>query len=223
MEKQIVKILSTECVTHNVKQFKFERPSGLTFIPGQAADISINTAKWENEKRPFTFTGLPDWDYLEFTIKIYNDHKGVTEQLGKLKEGDEIILHDVFGAIHYYGEGTFIAGGAGITPFIAIFRQLEKENILGNNRLIFSNNTEKDIIMKNEFARMLGDRFINTLTQEKTKQYDNRVIDEKYLSEKIDNFSQYFYLCGPDPMVDGIQRSLAKLGVDAKYIIVEQF
>jgi propane monooxygenase reductase component len=58
---------------------------------------------------------------------------------------------------------------------------------------------------------------------EKTKQYDNRVIDEKYLSEKIDNFSQYFYLCGPDPMVESIQRSLIKLSVDAKYIIVEQF
>jgi propane monooxygenase reductase component len=223
MEKQIVKILSTEHVTHNVKQFKIVRPAGLTFIPGQAADISINTAKWENEKRPFTFTGLPDWDHLEFTIKIYNDHKGVTEQLGKLKAGDEIILHDVFGAIRYYGEGTFIAGGAGITPFIAIFRQLKKENRLGSNRLIFSNNTEKDIIMKDEFTRMLGDRFINTLTQEKTKQYDNRVIDGEYLSEKIDNFSQYFYLCGPDPMVESIQRSLAKLGVDAKYIIVEQF
>ena len=76
------------------------------------------------EKRPFTFTSLPGDDHLEFTIKCYTDHDGVTNQLGQLKAGDELLLHDIWGAIHYTNEGTFIAGGAGITPFIAIFRQL---------------------------------------------------------------------------------------------------
>ncbi len=140
-----------------------------------------------------------------------------------MKEGDELILHDVFGAIHYYGEGTFIAAGAGVTPFIAIFRQLEKENTLGNNTLIFSNNTAKDIIMKDEFARMLGDRFINTLTNEKTDKYDNSMIDEKYLTKTVKNFSQYFYLCGPDPMIEAVEQALIRLGADQERVIKEQF
>jgi len=223
MEEQIVKISQVEHVTHDVKRFKVERPKGLEFIPGQAADISINTPEWKKEKRPFTFTGLNDWDHLEFTIKIYNDHNGVTQQLGKLKAGDELILHDVFGAIHFYGEGTFLAGGAGVTPFIAIFRKLEKEKKLDKNTLIFSNKTEKDIILRDEFTRMLGNRFINTLTQEKTTVFDNRKIDERYLSEKIKDFEQYFYLCGPDPMVEDLQQLLLKLGAEKDKIIVEQF
>lgn len=223
MTKHIVKILRVEPVTHNVRRFKVTRPLNYNFIPGQATDIAINSPQWENELRPFTFTGLNDWDHLEFTIKIYNDHNGVTAQLGKLKEGNELILHDVFGAIHYYEEGTFIAGGAGITPFIAIFRQLEKEKKLGNNTLIFSNNTTKDIIMKDEFARMLGNRFINTLTNEKTDQYDNGMIDEKYLKKRVKNFSQYFYLCGPDPMIEAVEQALLKLGADQERVIKEQF
>lgn len=223
MSEHIVKILLAEPVTHNVKRFKVERPSGYNFIPGQATDVSINATLWKKELRPFTFTGLEDWDHLEFTIKIYDDHHGVTEQLGKLKEGDELILHDVFGAIRYYGEGTFIAGGAGVTPFIAIFRQLEKENNLGNNTLIFSNNAERDIIMKEEFSSMLGDRFINTLTKKKSKKYDNSMVDEKYLSEKINDFSQYFYLCGPDPMVEAVQGALLNLGAKKDKVIIEQF
>lgn len=223
MEPKIVKIIRAEPVTPNVNRFTLQRPEGLTFIPGQAAEISINLEGWKDEIRPFTFTGLTDWDHLEFTIKSYPDRKSVTDQLAKLKPGNELIIHKVFGAIHYYGEGTFIAGGAGVTPFIAIFRQLEKENKLGKNKLIFSNSTANDIILKEEFTRMLGKNFINTVTHEKTDLYDNRRIDEKYLSEKLEDFNQYFYLCGPDPMVEGLHRSLLNLGVADEKIIIEQF
>ena len=135
-EEHIVKILETEYVTHNVKRFKVSKPGSYKYKPGQATDIVINLPDWKGERRPFTFTSLNEWDSLEFTIKIYDDHKGVTNELGKLNAGDELILHDVFGAIIYKGEGTFIAGGAGVTPFIAIFRQLRKDGTLGNNNVI---------------------------------------------------------------------------------------
>jgi ferredoxin-NADP reductase len=223
IEEHFVKILSIENVTHNVKRFTLTKPESYQFKPGQATEIVINLPKWKQERRPFTFTSLNDWDHLEFTIKIYDDHEGVTNQLGKLKPGDELILHDIWGAINYKGEGVFIAGGAGITPFIAIFRQLQKDKKLGNNKIIFSNRTSKDIILKDEFEKMLGDNFINTLTQEKAEKYDNRLIDENYLKEKIDNFSQYFYICGPDAMIESIGKILQKLGVHKDKIVIEQF
>jgi ferredoxin-NADP reductase len=223
MEEHYVKILSVENVTHNVRRYRLSKPDLYRFTPGQATDIVINLPKWKEERRPFTFTSLNDWDYLEFTIKSYTDHDGVTNQLGKLHAGDELILHDIFGAINYKGEGVFIAGGAGVTPFIAIFRQLQKDGKIGNNKLIFSNRTSKDIILKDEFEKMLGENFINTLTDEKTDQYDNRKIDASYLKEKIKDFSQYFYICGPDAMVESVGEELESLGVSKDKIIIEQF
>jgi len=222
-EEHVVKILETEFVTHNVKRFKVSKPASYTYKPGQATDVVINLPEWKEERRPFTFTSLNEWDHLEFTIKIYDDHNGVTNKLGTLYAGDELILHDIWGAIHYKGEGTFIAGGAGVTPFIAIFRQLQKDGKISNNKLIFSNRTSKDIILKEEFEKMLGANFINTITQEKTEKYDNRKIDESYLKEKIKNFSQYFYICGPDPMIESIKEQLLNLGVDKDKIVIEQF
>jgi len=222
-EEHVVKIISTEYVTHNVKRFKLTKPPLYTFISGQATDIVINLPNWKEERRPFTFTSLNDWENLEFTIKIYSDHDGVTNQLGKSQAGDELILHDVWGAINYKGEGVFIAGGAGVTPFIAILRQLQKDGKLGNNQLLFSNRTSKDIILKEEFEKMLGNNFINTLTNEKTDKYDNRKIDEDYLKEKISDPSQYFYICGPDAMVESISEDLQKIGVDKGRIVTEQF
>ncbi len=223
MEEHVVKILSSESITHNVRRFTLTKPDSYQFKPGQATDIVINLPEWKKKRRPFTFTSLNNWDHLEFTIKIYSDHDGVPNELGKLKAGDELILHDVFGAINYKDEGVFIAGGAGVTPFIAILRQLQKDRKLGNNKLIFSNRTSKDIILKDEFEKMLGDNFINTLTDEKTGKYDNRKIDANYLKEKIKNLSQYFYICGPDAMIESIGKDLQQLGVDKDKIVIEQF
>jgi ferredoxin-NADP reductase len=222
-EEHIVKIINVENVTYNVKRFTLSKPENYIFTPGQATDIVINKPEWLKERRPFTFTSLNEWDHLEFTIKIYDDHDGVTNQLGKLKVGDELILHDIWGAIHYKGEGVFIAGGAGVTPFIAIFRQLNKDGKLGNNQLIFSNKTSKDIILKDEFEQILGNNFINTLTEERTDQYDNNIINEDYLKEKIKDLDQYFYICGPDPMIEAISNDLQKIGVDKDKIVIEEF
>ena len=221
MEEHIVKIKAIEPVTHNVKHFKVEKPKGYQFTPGQATEVAINKPQWKDERRPFTFTSLNEWDHLEFTIKIYSDHDGVTNQLGQLKAGDELLLHDVWGAIQYKGEGTFIAGGAGVTPFIAIFRQLQKDKKIGGNKLIFSNRTHKDIILKDEFTAMLGDKFINTLTQEPVPGYDHHRIDQEYLNEKIRDFDQQFYICGPDVMVTEVQAALQKLGAKNNLITVE--
>jgi ferredoxin-NADP reductase len=110
MESHNVKILEIEKVTHDVVRIKTEKPAGYTFIPGQATEVAVNDKEWMNEKRPFTFTNLPGDDHLEFTIKTYPAHNGITNRLLKLIPGDELIIHNVWGAIHYKGKGLFIAG-----------------------------------------------------------------------------------------------------------------
>ncbi len=154
--KEQVKIKSIKNVTHDVLQIVTEKPAKFKFVPGQATEISINKEGWEDQGRPFTFTSLPKDDHLEFTIKTYPEHKGVTDELNDLQIGDGLILTDIFGAINYKGEGVFIAGGAGVTPFISILRDLQTKNEIGQNKLIFANNAEEDIINKTEFENLLG-------------------------------------------------------------------
>src|SRR5665647_2723505 len=171
MTQHIVKINSIKHITHDVLQIVTEKPQKHTFTPGQATEISINKSGWKDEKRPFTFTCLTDSDYLEFTIKTYPSRKGVTNELLQLKKNDVLILHEVFGAITYKGEGVFIAGGAGVTPFISIFRYLQSKNKVGDNKLIFANKTKEDIILGLEFKSLLGENFINILSDEKPGEY----------------------------------------------------
>ena len=221
MEEHIVKILGIGQVTHDVKRFRVEKPEGYSFIPGQATEISINTTALKDEKRPFTFTCLNREPYLEFTIKIYPSHNGVTNELGKLKPGAELIIRDVWGAISYKGKGVFIAGGAGITPFISIFRDLRAKNEISGNTLIFANKAKADIILENELRDMLGDAFINILSDEKGNSYFHGMITEDFLKDNIGDSRRNFYLCGPPPMMDAVKKQLASLGVGENSITLE--
>jgi ferredoxin-NADP reductase len=221
MEEHIVKIRSVRNVTHDVLRFVVDRPAGYTFVPGQATEVAINKKEWLQERRPFTFTSLPGDDHLEFTIKTYPSRNGVTNALRQLKQNDELILHDVWGAISYKGEGIFIAGGAGVTPFIAIIRDLDSRKQIGSNVLIFANKTRADIIDEANFRKILGSAFINILADEKVDGYANGMINEEFLKGNVKNFKQQFYVCGPPPMMDAVLGQLKKLGVGENAVTVE--
>jgi ferredoxin-NADP reductase len=222
LEEHIVKVLKAEFITHDVKRLRVEKPEGYSFTPGQATEAAVNKPGLEKQNRPFTFTSLNEDPQLEFTIKTYVERNQVTKAIGELKAGDEVIIHDVWGAIHYNGPGIFFAAGAGVTPFIAIFRKLYKDNKISGNKLYFSNKTEKDIILKDEFEKILGENFYNTITREKSSKYDNRRIDEGFIKEKVKDFGQNFYVCGPDKFVTDLNQILQKLGANPDSVIIEK-
>lgn len=220
--KHIVKVLNTGFVTHDVKRFTVEKPHGYTFIPGQATEISINKPSLENELRPFTFTSLADAGTLEFIIKIYKGHDGVTEKLGDINAGDELIIHDVFGTITFHGPGLFLAAGAGITPFIAIFRSLQQQNNIAGNTLLFGNRTDKDIILKEELTAMLGHHLINVLEQNDDPKTAGPYIDKHLIAKHLLKENEYAYICGPVKFMAAMTNHLVNLGMDKSKIIIEE-
>lgn len=223
MEEHIVRILHIEQVTHDVRRFQIEKPDGYSFIPGQATEVSVNKPELVNKKGPFTFTCLNTEHYLEFTIKIYPQRQGKTNEIGKLNVGDELIIRDVWGTISYKGKGVFIAGGAGITPFIAIIRDLQVKNEIKGNKLLFANKTKADIILEEEFKSLFGGDFVNILADEQLDGYSYGMIDEEFLKANIPDFSQNFYLCGPPPMMNAVIKHLKNLGVTEESITMERF
>jgi ferredoxin-NADP reductase len=222
MTTYTVNVLQVSNLTHDVKEFRVEKPVGYFFTPGQATEIAINKPGWETEMRPFTFTSLDELPYLEFIIKIYKGHNGMTKEMQNLVAGDSLIIGDAWGAIEYKGPGYFIAGGAGITPFIAILRLLHKQKSIEGNRLFFSNKTVKDVICMNELAEMLGDDVLFTITQEQNNDYGNRFINEGFLKKEIEDFTKPFYLCGPEQMVSQISDLLIKLGATPEKVVFEK-
>lgn len=217
-----VRILHTEPITHNVRAYRVEKPEGYDFKPGQATEVSLDKDGWRDEKRPFTFTALEEWDDLQFTIKSYHDHDGVTHELWSMEPGDSLLIDDAWGTITYQGPGVFIAGGAGVTPFIAILRRLAADGKLDGHTLIASHKTEKDIILRDEFENMKGLTCIWTVTGQDGSELDRGKINKDFLERYVDDYSQKFYICGPDKMVEDIRADLKDLGADADGMTFEE-
>lgn len=221
VDQHTVTLLMSEFVTHDVKRFIVSKPPGFTFQPGQGVELVINQPKWKDESRPFTPTNSMDDQVLEFTIKIYPGHEGVTRKLHDLPPGAELMISEPFGTISYQGPGVFLAGGAGITPFIAILRERARTADINRSTLIFSNKTAADIICEKELRHYLGERCILTCTAEKASGYEHRRIDKAFLAEKIDDFNQPFYVCGPPGFMEAVNAALKELGADPQSLIFE--
>lgn len=218
-----LKVILVEHLTHDVLHLKIEKPVGFSYEPGQAADISVDKPGWDDKLSPFTFVSLPDDDFLEFVIKTYPQRNRVTNQLLQLKVGDNVLLHKPFGSIRYRGNGIFIAGGAGITPFLAILKTLERSGKVNGNKLIFANKTQDDIIMKDYFSNLLGDNFINVLSEESKPGYEQGFVTAELIKKYSDSKLKFYYLCGPKPMMKAVGESLASLGINKEHIIIEEF
>ena len=219
-----VKILDIEDVTHNVRRYRLERPAGYSFEPGQATDVSLDEPDWRGKKHPFTFTALTDDPALEFTIKSYfnTGGDGVTERLYGYRPGQRLIIRDVWGTITYKGPGVFIAGGAGVTPFIAILRDLHHRRQLEGHTLVVSNRTEAHIILRAEFEAMRGLDIIWTVTDDPQSKLLHERIDASFLKTRVGKFDQNFYLCGPDPMVKELRGILTNLGANVENVTWEK-
>lgn len=215
-------LLMSEFVTHDVKRFVIERPDSFNFTPGQGVELSIDKEGWRDEGRPFTPTSLPDDQVLEFTIKAYPKHNGVTQELHQLNVGDNVLISEPFGTINYHGPGVFIAGGAGITPFLSILRMLNKQQKLDGNSLIFANKSPRDIICEKELTQLLEDRAEFLCSREEDCHCRPGRVDPTYLDKSIKDYSQQFYVCGPPPFVEAINDALVKQGASPDAVIFEK-
>lgn len=209
-------------VTHDTYQLTFNRPDGFEFEAGQATELAIQKEGWKDEGRPFTMTSRPSDKHLEFVIKSYPDHNGMTEQIPALGMADHVTATNPFGAIKDYGPGVFIAGGAGVTPFISILRKQQEEGKTGSH-LIFSNKTDKDIILEEMWQSMPGIEatFVVSDAEEETDHVSGK-LDKSMLEGMVGEKDQIFYLCGPGGMVDDVRDALKEIGVEKDHIITEE-
>ncbi|MTW21099.1 flavodoxin reductase [Allochromatium palmeri] len=215
-------LLMSEILTHDVQRLLLSKPEGMDWMPGQGIEVQIDADEWREEARPFTPTSLPEDRILELAVKRYPEHDGFTVALHGLRPGAQLLLGDPFGSIGYQGPGTFIAAGTGVTPFLAILRQLALQDSLEGHQLLLTNKCEQDVICREELQYYLGERCVLTFTHEHDPGQEGRHIDAAFLAAHIDRPDQVFYVCGPQGFVESINAHLLSLGVHPNSLVYER-
>jgi cytochrome-b5 reductase len=211
-----------EVVTHDVQRLLLTRPDGLAWQPGQGIELAIDQDDWRDQGRPFTPTSLLEDRILELTIKRYPEADGVTVALHGLEPGAGLLLSEPFGTITYQGPGTFIAAGAGVTPFLGILRRLAKDGALAGHRLLLSNKRARDVICVQELLYYLGEDLVLNFSREDQPERRGGRMDIDYLQANLGDRDGHCYVCGPEGFVEAMNAALLRLGIPEERLVYER-
>ena len=220
--------------TPGVKSFRFEKKESMSFRAGQYFLLTIDVAG-EKRTKPFSFSSSPTEGYIEFTKRITGSD--FSKALGLLGLGDLVGIKMPYGKFTLRDGDRKIAllsGGIGITPFRSICKFSSDKKLDVDIVLLYGNNTENDIIFKDDLDAMQRKntrfRAVYTITSPEAIQRGctcgrTGFIDECMIDEEIpDHKDRIFYVCGPPAMVDCLVNLLKnKLSIPEDKIIIEHF
>ncbi len=204
----------------------FLKPIGkkLEFKAGQFSFIQFTNSKVFMEPHPYTMSSDPKSDNLKFSIKKLGDW---SSSLNKLEIGDIAKVAGPYGHFHsdHLRESkkqVWIGGGIGVTPFLSKAIEEQYKKTCDKIYLIYSDNTEKQAVFKEEIKSYGEDNdHLHTIQHISDKQ---GFLNANQIEEWIEGVDDtVFLICGPKPMRDSLYKGLAAKGVKDKDIVFELF
>ncbi|KAG9511551.1 cytochrome b5 reductase-like protein, partial [Aureobasidium melanogenum] len=167
-----------------------------------------------------------DLGRIELCIKVYPGGL-ITNYLANLELGDKVDMRGPKGAMKYSSSLTkhigMIAGGTGITPMYQVIRAICEDTLDKTTvSLLYANNTEEDILMREElesFAKRLPKKFKMHHVLGKPSQDWNDLtgfVSKDYIQDYLPgpNEDTTIMMCGPPGMIEAEKKNLIDLGYD---------
>ena len=200
--------------------------AGLRYDAGQFAWLNIGHSPFTFHENPFSISSAPaDGEDVSFLIKEFGDF---SSSLGSLKPGLRAYLDGPYGNLTVAGRSepgvALIAGGVGIAPMLGILRQMELTDDVRQARLVYGNRSETQIVERDWLAS-----FDTTFAlTDPPEGWDGAVgIIDSALLDSLFSHQDYetwlFVLCGPAPMLEGVEAHLLARGTPASQILSERF
>ncbi len=232
-----VQLLRRETVAEGTMAFYFSKPSGFRHQAGQYVLLSLRDppeTDGEGNHRTFTIASAPHEPHLMFATRMRNTAFKRTLSVSPLGttvgiEGPrgEMVLHDDSAL-----PAVFIAGGIGITPFLAMIRHATQGHLPHQIYLFYSNRRPEDAAFLSELQQMDQNnwrcRLIAVMTEpEKSAQpwsgergLIRMELIERYVAESARSI---YYLAGPPGMVTAMLDMLKSAGVTEQALRYEEF
>ncbi|MDO8915316.1 MAG: hypothetical protein Q7W16_04455 [Coriobacteriia bacterium] len=131
--------------------FRFAKPTGYTFVPGQFLSLTLATRDGEQTK-PFTHDEAPGDPYIEITTRLSGS--AFKDALLALGSGDVVRVNGPRGRMTLpqdVRKAAFLVGGVGITPARAIIRDAVQRGSGLQVALFYGNQNESSIPFRDEF------------------------------------------------------------------------
>ncbi len=207
--------------------FWFEPLKRFGFASGQFLEYTLPHSRPDSRgfRRYFTIASSPSENKLLLATRFSEQGSSFKEALKNLELGTEIKASGPAGEYVLPKDPArklvFIAGGIGITPFRSMIKYLVDTGQKRDIVLMYSCKTAQDVIFKNVFddvEKTSGLRTVYVANDEKG------FINEEMIQKEIPDFQErFFYVSGPEPMVQAFEKMLAKMKIPKKQIKRDYF
>ena len=236
LEWQLAEVCDVVTETYRVKSLLLELAQPLGHLPGQHVDIRLTADDGYQAQRSYSISSAPDDKRLSLTVERVADGEVSPYLIDELRIGDKLQLRGPIGGHFVWTSDTnhplcLIAGGAGVTPLMAMLRHRDKAPRRVPALLIYSARSLGDVIYRKELDTMArrddSFRIIYALTREQPEGWHGHRgrIDKTLLAATCFPASQRpaIYICGPSSFVENVSGLLVELGFDASSIKTERF
>jgi ferredoxin-NADP reductase len=234
---QASKLMRREEVAEGTMAFHFEKPSEFNFKAGQFADVTLTDppeTDAEGNTRTFSIASPPFENELVFTTRMRDT--AFKRSLRKVPLATEVKIGSAAGSFILHENrakaAVFIAGGIGITPFLSIVWQANKDRLPQDLYLFYSNRRPEDAAFLDSLQAWettnLNFRLICTMTEmSKSKSEwkgETALIDKQMLERHLLLLQgPIYYIAGPPTMVASLRQTLVSAGIEEGEIRSEEF
>ncbi len=225
-----------------VIEFEHPKDNKLSYQSGQFLTLILNI-EGSSERRAYSLCSSPCVDdYPAITVKRVSGGKVSNHLNTHLKEGDTIEVVEAQGMFTAAYDANaqrhriLLGGGSGITPLMSILKTTLAQEPNSKVSLIYANQDSNSIIFKQKIEDLqakYGKRLNVVHILEKTplfwnKGYKGR-IDTKMLKKILAGLPNFdaaqteYYMCGPDGMMQQIEKSFQELGLPLDKLRKESF
>merc|ERR1712106_859014 len=219
-------------VSHDTKIFRFGLPEGNRL--GLPVGQHVNVKARINDKlviRSYTpISSDDDIGYVDLLIKVYLPNERFPEGGQMTQYMNALKLSDPASNVSGITQIGMIAGGSGITPMLQIVRDVFKSDEQTKIKLLFANQTEADILLREEIEDIQRQHptqfsFMYTVDRPPAEgwKFESGFINQDMIEAHmpLPSDQTQILICGPPPMVKfACMPNLEKAGHAAQRIFV---
>jgi predicted ferric reductase len=204
---------------------------GLRFEAGQFAWLALDQPPYDIDSHPFSFASSAEQPHeLAFTIKALGDF---TSRVGSIRPGALAYVDGPYGNFTLdprAAGAVFITGGVGITPAVSILRTMRDRGDTRPAWLVAAARAPDSIVLFEaiEELRAAGNLHVCYVVEEPPAGWDGEAgyLTRELLDRRLPPAATpglHYFVCGPGPMMDIVERALLARGVPRIAIRSERF
>ena len=221
---QEIALRRREQVAEGTFAFYFDKPAGFSHQAGQNALFSLG-----DESRTFTIASAPHERDLMIATRM-RESSAFKRALGAAPMGIRLKIDGPAGLMVLHEDekrpAVFLAGGIGITPFLAMIRDADARLLPHRLLLIYSNRRPQDAAFLAELKHLQNRNFrmVATMTQAPDWQGERRMLSRELLAQHAKDLGDpVYYFAGPPGMTMAVQGMLGEMGVKEDDMRSEEF